>query len=126
MTPHDHSTYVPGCFRCELSRDEVDGQGTQPRWTPPTDRPEAGQGPWMSVDGEKWWVVADRADQALAAIYECDSEAFPGYFAWRAIVEPVLIAWVDPEEWDEESEIRECKSDEPWCAEAWRITFEDR
>lgn len=23
MTPHDHSTFVPGCFRCELSRDEV-------------------------------------------------------------------------------------------------------
>ena len=23
-TPHDHQTYVPGCFRCELSRDEAD------------------------------------------------------------------------------------------------------
>jgi hypothetical protein len=25
MTPHDHATFVPGCFRCELSRDEVVG-----------------------------------------------------------------------------------------------------
>ena len=23
-TPHDHSTFVEGCFRCELSRDEVE------------------------------------------------------------------------------------------------------
>lgn len=23
MTPHDHSTFVEGCYRCELSRDEV-------------------------------------------------------------------------------------------------------
>ena len=25
--PHDHSTYVEGCFRCELSRDEVEDVG---------------------------------------------------------------------------------------------------
>lgn len=24
MVPHDHREYVEGCFRCELSRDEVD------------------------------------------------------------------------------------------------------
>ena len=24
MTAHDHRTYVDGCFRCDLSRDEVD------------------------------------------------------------------------------------------------------
>lgn len=24
MSAHDHSTFVPGCFRCELSRDEVE------------------------------------------------------------------------------------------------------
>lgn len=23
MTPHDHRTLVPGCYRCELGRDEV-------------------------------------------------------------------------------------------------------
>lgn len=23
MTAHDHRTYVEGCYRCELSRDEV-------------------------------------------------------------------------------------------------------
>lgn len=23
MTPHDHATFVPGCYRCELGRDEV-------------------------------------------------------------------------------------------------------
>lgn len=49
-----------------------------------------------------------------------------GYFAWRAIVEPVLIRWIDPEDWHEEAEIIECKSDYPWCAEGWRVTFEDR
>lgn len=25
MTAHDHSTHVEGCFRCELSKDEVAG-----------------------------------------------------------------------------------------------------
>lgn len=25
MTPHTHREYVPGCYRCELSRDEVSG-----------------------------------------------------------------------------------------------------
>lgn len=24
MTDHDHREFVPGCYRCELSRDEVD------------------------------------------------------------------------------------------------------
>lgn len=24
-TPHTHSEYVEGCFRCDLSRDEVEG-----------------------------------------------------------------------------------------------------
>lgn len=23
MTPHDHRTFVPGCYRCELGRDEA-------------------------------------------------------------------------------------------------------
>ena len=23
MTPHDHTTLVPGCYRCELGRDEA-------------------------------------------------------------------------------------------------------
>jgi hypothetical protein len=23
MTPHDHRQFVPGCFRCELGRDEA-------------------------------------------------------------------------------------------------------
>lgn len=23
MTAHDHTTYVPGCYRCELGRDEA-------------------------------------------------------------------------------------------------------
>jgi hypothetical protein len=23
VTPHDHRTFVPGCYRCELSRDEA-------------------------------------------------------------------------------------------------------
>lgn len=23
MTPHNHSKFVPGCYRCELSRDEA-------------------------------------------------------------------------------------------------------
>jgi hypothetical protein len=23
MTPHNHSGFVPGCYRCELSRDEA-------------------------------------------------------------------------------------------------------
>lgn len=23
FVPHDHDYYVPGCFRCELSRDEA-------------------------------------------------------------------------------------------------------
>lgn len=26
MTPHDHTTHVPGCYRCELGRDEVERQ----------------------------------------------------------------------------------------------------
>lgn len=25
MTPHDHRVFVPGCFRCELGRDEYEG-----------------------------------------------------------------------------------------------------
>ena len=24
MSRHDHQTYVPGCFRCELARDEAE------------------------------------------------------------------------------------------------------
>lgn len=24
MTPHDHSVHVPGCFRCEMSLDELE------------------------------------------------------------------------------------------------------
>ena len=24
MSRHDHQTYVPGCFRCELGRDEAE------------------------------------------------------------------------------------------------------
>jgi hypothetical protein len=23
MTPHDHTAFVPGCYRCELGRDEL-------------------------------------------------------------------------------------------------------
>lgn len=30
MTEHDHSTYVEGCFRCELSRDEADNLTRSP------------------------------------------------------------------------------------------------
>lgn len=26
MTPRDHTMFVPGCFRCELGRDEMDAQ----------------------------------------------------------------------------------------------------
>jgi len=29
MTPHDHTKFVPGCFRCELSRDEVEDTDTE-------------------------------------------------------------------------------------------------
>jgi hypothetical protein len=82
----------------------------------------------MSPDGEKWWVVAEHLDEAIAVVRSLDPEAFPSYFAWRAIIEPVLIKWVDPDDWDEETEIVECKQalGEPWAAEAWRITLEDR
>jgi hypothetical protein len=30
VTPHDHSTYVEGCYRCELSRDEADDVARSP------------------------------------------------------------------------------------------------
>lgn len=26
MTPHDHTTIVPGCYRCELGQDEARAQ----------------------------------------------------------------------------------------------------
>jgi hypothetical protein len=32
MTPHDHTEYVPGCHRCELSRDEAKDAGQWTEW----------------------------------------------------------------------------------------------
>lgn len=29
MTPHDHTEYVQGCFRCDLSRTETAPTGTE-------------------------------------------------------------------------------------------------
>lgn len=34
MTAHDHTTYVPGCFRCELSRDEAQDAAVEPDIVP--------------------------------------------------------------------------------------------
>lgn len=90
-------------------------------WTPPTQCPEAGQGPWCDVGGQCWWVVAERAGDALNIIESLSTETFPIYFGWHAVAERVCIRWVEPEEWNEEHEIEECKSDYPWHAEAWRV-----
>ena len=35
MSAHDHRTYVEGCYRCELSRDELD-----PRFDVKTGNPD--------------------------------------------------------------------------------------
>lgn len=90
-------------------------------WAPPTATPEAGQGPWCDMGSSLWWVVADRADQAVAEVHGCSG--FPDYFGWRAIIEKVYIRWVAADKWDEEHEIEECRSsDDPGAVEAWQIT----
>lgn len=95
-----------------------------PAGFPPTRTPEAGQGPWCDLTCDRWWVVADRADQAMAEVHGCS--AFPEYLGWRAIVEPICISWVDVDDWDEEHEIKECRyTTDPDAVEAWRITIED-
>lgn len=92
-------------------------------WAPPTPTPEAGQGPWCDLTCDRWWVVAGRADQAVAEVHGCS--AFPDFFGWRAIVEKVCIRWVDADQWDEEHEIAECAyTTDPGAVEAWRITVE--
>lgn len=43
MTPHDHRKFVPGCYRCEMGKDEMtDGGGDCPH-----------------CDGDGWSVDAD-------------------------------------------------------------------
>ena len=97
----------------------------QTAWTPPTMRPQPGQGPWCDPDGHQWWIVAEHPDHAVAALRDIDADVLPDYFGWRLIVEPVLIRWVDPEEWNEETEIVECLSDYPWHSQAWKLTVEN-
>ena len=94
-------------------------------WQPPTRTPQAGQGPWCNLDCSTWWAVADRPWQALAVIGTLDADVFPRYFGWRAIVEPCCIRWVDPDDWNEEHEIKECDSDYEDHAEGWRVTVVD-
>jgi hypothetical protein len=95
-------------------------------WTPPTPTPEPGQGPWCDPNLGRWWVVCDEPEEAVRVVNATDADTFPCYFAWRAIIEPVAIRWVTPEEWDEETEIVEAKyHDEETTAKAWRITFEN-
>ena len=49
MTAHLHSKVVPGCFRCELSADEVEVQESQ--WDP---MPQPGTGPEYHADLAAW------------------------------------------------------------------------
>lgn len=92
---------------------------------PGNSTPQVTDGPWQSIGGDTWWVVAERPDQAFAAVAREDSDAFPIYFGWTATIERVCIRWaVEPHE---EREIEECKySTDAGAVEAWRITIEDR
>jgi hypothetical protein len=103
--------------------------GREVTWTPPTPVPAAGQGPWCDPNLSRWWVVTDDPDdpvEAVRVINGTDADTFPCYFAWRAVIEPVAIHWVSPDEWDDEHEIVEAEHhDEETTAKAWRITFED-
>lgn len=95
-------------------------------WVPPTQSPQPGQGPWCDLNFDSWWVVADSPSEALAAIEAVDAEVFPIYFGWRAIVERVCIRWATAEEWDDETEIMECRySTDEGAVEAWRIRVEN-
>lgn len=65
MTDHDHLEFVPGCFRCELSRDELDDA--------PVAFPAAQLGPFLRAMGDPEGtlaaVVAER-DRCLEALEE--------------------------------------------------------
>lgn len=93
--------------------------------TPPTQRPEKGQGPWCTEDLEKWWVVADSPADALREAESIADPLFPDYFGWKVTIEPVLIAW--SEEYNgHEVEIEEQPYETEATVQAWRIMVEDR
>lgn len=94
---------------------------------PPTAKPEAGQGPWCDDNLGRWWIVADRPQDALALIDSLTDDAFPCYFGWKVTVEPCLIQWHHAYDGDEDC-IEEVGvyRDEDTIAEAWRVTIEGR
>ena len=58
--PHDHRDHVPGCFRCDLSADELDAESPEPGadcpWcgealVPTTECPDG-----VCVNGHEWWA----------------------------------------------------------------------
>jgi hypothetical protein len=69
---------------------------------------------------KRWWVVADRPQDALAIVDGLDEDAMPIYFGWSATVTPVLIAWA-PDFDGEEVCIDEQPYETETTVEAWRV-----
>lgn len=99
--------------------------GSTVKWIPPTPTPEAGQGPWCDLDLTTWWVVADSPEAAIAVVRSTDADVMPDYFGWEATIRPVQICWVDPEDWNEENEIRVAGVDDSDRVNAWQLEFGD-
>lgn len=94
---------------------------------PPTTRPEAGQGPWHDEVSGKWWVVADRPQDAIAAIDSVDPDAMPRYFGWMLLAAPCLIRWSPDYDGDELCIVEgDGSDDEETTAEGWRVWFMGR
>jgi hypothetical protein len=98
MTPHDHSVFVPGCYRCELGQDELLAGLLEEQ----EDRPSGPQWWWLSFAdpdlpaGEQWLggCFAPGADIVQAAVVAHAASCNPGGEVLGAPIDADLMARV--------------------------------
>jgi hypothetical protein len=106
----------------------LDGQRdslNQHGWKATSEPPTKDEGPWQSVDGDRFWCVADSASEAMAAFDGIDAD--PGYYGVKLTLERCCIRRVAWDDQHEESDIEECRfSSDPGAVEGFRLTVEGR
>jgi hypothetical protein len=92
MTDHNHITNVDGCYRCELTNDEIRQQPTDHAPRTPTRREVPGEVPWQAAAALT--AVLRGAHTVRAVMTACDLRSTSTALLWLTKAKQAgLVTW---------------------------------